>query len=749
MQQPQARQPAGGLRQSLGTALTTKVKTSRVLLVGAGGIGCELLKNLVCCGFGSVTDATEAATNGTQATVATGETTSGRKAGIVVVDLDTIDLSNLNRQFLFRKQHIKKPKALVAKETASQFNTKVNIEAHHASIFDSKYNVEFFQDFDVVFNALDNITARRHVNRMCLAADVPLIESGTTGFNGQVQAIKRGVTECYDCTEKPVQKSFPICTIRSTPSQPIHCIVWAKSYLLPELFGASEDEQEEGTEMKVSDSDNAEELAKLKEESQALKKTRALMGTPDFAREVFNKVFHDDIERLRSMSEMWKSRKPPEALKFEGVCIDKEPEKHGEKLAQQDQEVWTLLDNLKVFCYSITALSKRAQAGESVIEFDKDDKDTLDFVAAAANLRSHIFGIPTSSEWDIKQMAGNIIPAIATSNAITASLCVLQGFKILRHQLARANAFGVPTANNHVPTDAQSQTGKEDPTLGGCKKVYLESKSTERLINSEALASPRPDCPVCSPFYATLILNPPAADPAASSPPATLQTLVDLLRARLHYDEFSITVGARIIYDPDLEDNLEKSLAKLGITGEDPTQFVTVTDGADEDVKVDLILSVVRRRPQDAPTTTNTDKALPTEKSTDADVSMKDQTDPEGATNAETEEKATDPAKADVVPTPAANPSPLQLLPDVIELKIKVQPAAPPAAGEDEHTNGVTAEDAAATNASAGEKRKREAEEGQNGEITAGGDAKRAKKSSAGAKEEALVIEDDGPIDLD
>ncbi len=79
----------------------------------------------------------------------------------------------------------------VAKETAGRFNPSVKLEAHHANIKDPRFSIDWFQGFQIVFNALDNLDARRHVNKMCLAADVPLIESGTTGFNGQVQVIKR------------------------------------------------------------------------------------------------------------------------------------------------------------------------------------------------------------------------------------------------------------------------------------------------------------------------------------------------------------------------------------------------------------------------------------------------------------------------------------------------------------------------------------------------------------------------------
>ncbi len=124
----------------------------------------------------------------------------------------------------------------VAKDAAHKFNPNVKLEAHHANIKDPQFNTDWFKTFTLVFNALDNLEARRHVNRMCLAADVPLIESGTTGFNGQVQVVKKGVTACYDCTPKEAPKSYPVCTIRSTPSQPIHCIVWGKSYLLRYVY---------------------------------------------------------------------------------------------------------------------------------------------------------------------------------------------------------------------------------------------------------------------------------------------------------------------------------------------------------------------------------------------------------------------------------------------------------------------------------------------------------------------------------
>ncbi|GKT56333.1 ThiF family protein [Colletotrichum tofieldiae] len=533
-QRPPAVQPRDRFyQQSLGGSLNANVKKARVLMVGAGGIGCELLKNLVLTGFGE----------------------------IHVVDLDTIDLSNLNRQFLFRYEHIKKSKALVAKDAAQPFNPKVKIVAHHANIKDSQFNVKWFRDFNIVFNALDNLEARRHVNRMCLAADVPLIESGTTGFNGNVQVIKKGVTACYDCTPKETPKSFPVCTIRSTPSQPIHCIVWGKSYLLNEIFGTSEDESAFDNS---ADADNAKEIEELKKEAAALRAIRESLGTEAFPQLLFDKVFNTDIVRLASMEDMWKSRRKPEALDYKTVSEQsKDSLASKEAILKDGQNVWTLEQNFAVFVDSLDRLSKRMQelkkarqdasGPEPLITFDKDDEDTLDFVTASANIRSFIFGIERKSRFDIKQMAGNIIPAIATTNAIVAGLCVLQSFKVLRGDFTQT------------------------------KEVFISPHNPARLLNSSKYRAPNPDCPVCSVYQTSVSVD---------LSRATLKDLVeDFVRLELGYGdkEFAVNNDAGPLYDPDETQNLSKKLSDLGIKED---TFLTVIDEDDDEPFVNVVISI-------------------------------------------------------------------------------------------------------------------------------------------------------------
>lgn len=527
--------PRDRLQQRSIGVLHNRLRNSRVLLVGAGGIGCELLKDLVKSGFGEVH----------------------------IIDLDIIDLSNLNRQFLFRHEHLKKAKALVAKEVAQKFDPRAKIVAHHANIKDEQYDIEWFSGFTLVFNALDNIDARRHVNRMCLAADIPLIESGTTGFNGNVQVIKKGKTACYDCKEKQLPKSFPVCTVRSTPSQPIHTIVWAKSYLLPELFGVSDDQVADVDN--ATDSENAEEIKKLKEETEQLRKLKESMGSEDFARQVFDQVFRKDVERLLSMEDYWKNKKAPTPLSYE--IFSSGSETIDRSISQTDQRVWSIPETFVVFKDSLSRLSKRLAdartealktgAAEPAIDFDKDDDDTLDFVTAAANLWSAAFAIEPKSKFDTKQMAGNIIPAIATTNAMVAALCVLQAYKVIKGDLGRT------------------------------KEIFLQRANMVGDVSD----APNPACSVCSRAMARVRLD---------LEKATVKDLIDTIRDELKYgNDVIVNVDSPqvVVYDyMEAEDDEEAAMKRLGMKLDEfevkPGTSLIVHDDEGEDPRVDLQLFV-------------------------------------------------------------------------------------------------------------------------------------------------------------
>jgi ubiquitin-like 1-activating enzyme E1 B len=117
--------------------------------------------------------------------------------------LDTIDVSNLNRQFLFQKQHVGKSKSLIAKESVLKLThagREVSIDARMCSIFLPEFSVPWIKQFSIILNALDNVSARNHVNRLALAADIPLVESGTAGYSGESSVIKKGLSPCYECS---------------------------------------------------------------------------------------------------------------------------------------------------------------------------------------------------------------------------------------------------------------------------------------------------------------------------------------------------------------------------------------------------------------------------------------------------------------------------------------------------------------------------------------------------------------------
>jgi ubiquitin-like 1-activating enzyme E1 B len=432
------------------------IRSSSVLVVGAGGIGCELLKNLVLSGFRNIT----------------------------IIDLDTIDLSNLNRQFLFRKEHIGKPKSEIARESALLFNPQCNIISYHDNIMNEKYGPSFISQFTLVINALDNIAARRHVNRVCLAADVPLIESGTGGYLGQVQTISKGKTECYECKPKPTPKGYAACTINNTPSRPIHCIVWAKWKYLDYFSVAESNPEAEGDREKNSDEDgnnnnnnnnNTNGTLLEDEEMQRVEIELENYKEKGFAFWLFHKLFYRDIfTQLRiahlTGKDIWKGRPWPQPLSLSSYLQE---EKDFSSHNFNESVLWSLEENIYIFLRSVSSLHCRPPT-----PFEKDDNICMDFVTSASNLRAHVYGIEMLSRFEAKAQAGNIIPAIATTNAVIAGLIVLEAFKVLQNRIS------------------------------DCQNVFLCKKpSAKRMLIPSPLDEPNPNCFVCSSNTVTLRVN--------------------------------------------------------------------------------------------------------------------------------------------------------------------------------------------------------------------------------------------------
>lgn len=481
------------LKKIFGNEKLLKIQSSKVVMIGAGGIGCELLKNLIMMNYGE----------------------------IHIVDLDTIDLSNLNRQFLFRQKDIKKSKSLTALKAVEFFNNdKTKLYSYDGSIMDTQtFPLSWFEQFDIIFNALDNIEARTYVNRIALFLQKPLMESGTTGFKGQVQPIYPYKSECFECITKETPKTFPVCTIRSTPSKPIHCITWAKNFLFLQLFG---EETEELQLKDLNSDDQAEVELLLKESNELLDLKKMIINAKDisndktFVYKIIDKIFKTDIERLLKIETLWKTRTKPVPLDYHQYEI--------QPFDIDDQQVWTVLENLSVLVDSTIGLTKRYQITRN-IEFDKDDNDTLDFVVAASNLRSQIFGIPTKSKFDIKQIAGNIIPAIATTNAIIAGFSALQSLKCFESD---------PYQKSHL---------------------IFTSDYNDKFISLSSLLPKRSTCKSCSILRGVLRIN----------SESTLEHLVNELKEKYNYEEISMILGKnRLIYDYDFDDNLSKQISELG-----------------------------------------------------------------------------------------------------------------------------------------------------------------------------------------
>jgi len=191
-----------------GREVQEKLGNVKTFMIGAGALGCEYVKAMALMGLAC-----------------------GPNGSVTVTDNDNIEISNLNRQFLFRKPDVGQPKSFTACRIAKEMNPDLKVNVHQTFVSpdtEDLFNDDFWESLDFIVNAVDNIKARLYVDSKCVWYEKPLLESGTLGTKANAQMIVPHKTQCYGDSQDPPEESIPMCTLRNFPNQIEHTIEWGR-----------------------------------------------------------------------------------------------------------------------------------------------------------------------------------------------------------------------------------------------------------------------------------------------------------------------------------------------------------------------------------------------------------------------------------------------------------------------------------------------------------------------------------------
>jgi molybdopterin/thiamine biosynthesis adenylyltransferase len=452
----------------LDKSLIKKIRKQNIFMIGAGALGCEISKNLGMLDF-----------------------CTGIKSELHITDMDTIELSNLNRQFLFRNDSIGKNKSSEIVHRLSEYTPDMKTRAYiHPVGKDNEkiFNSVFWKNKSILINALDNVEARKYVDSKCVEHKKPLFESGTLGTKCNTQIIIPHKTATYSEVNDLEDKSIPMCTIRSFPNKIEHCIEWGL-----EIFNNIITQPIQDINKFINN--RAEFMAELvNNENSYLVKSRidildrylslyCSKSMDEFiqcAYFLYNKYFTEPIHDIlhtfpidlkdENGNAYWSGKKlKPDIIDYKtgGYQFTKELYNvlhHKFKLESWNDAIYRKIVENEVAKEYVCKLLKIDEIKDEInveydidinnciqklfkkteynnlldksdniynIEYDKDNDILLNLMSSISNLRANIYHIDEVSNLDIKLISGRIIPALCTTTTVIAGFVVIEILKYL------------------------------------------------------------------------------------------------------------------------------------------------------------------------------------------------------------------------------------------------------------------------------------------------------------------------------
>ena len=445
-----------------GKEMQEKLSNLNLFIIGAGALGCEFLKIFALMGIGTK-----------------------KNKCITVTDNDKIEMSNLNRQFLFKKKDNGMDKSEVSCREAKKLNEEINFRNENIKVsFETEniFNDNFWEEQDLIIGAVDNNKARIYIDNQCTFYNKIFLESGTSGTSASSMVIYPHKTTCYNDIEKVVTKDIPMCTLKNFPYLIEHCIEFSKVYFseffeknIEDLNNCIKDSDAFYKKLEKTYSEKKDIIEKLDEIEKMLilYNKKNIINLIEYSLEKYYIFFNENIEELikripiyaldEKGEPFWRGSKiMPHPINFDinddlsvnfvyyfikiinrilqiNLNIDKK------KIINNSSEIYKVIiskvykslteqeqiDIIEKNKLKIKQLIKESELkdGNFISEkFEKDNDDLfhVDFAFSFSNLRARNYNIEECDKEKVRKIAGNIIPAIISTTACIAGFVAVQ-----------------------------------------------------------------------------------------------------------------------------------------------------------------------------------------------------------------------------------------------------------------------------------------------------------------------------------